>query len=314
MSLDTITTVYSYRFPEIRGLIDELVNPFPHEVFLSATEPPGNLDNFHEPIVDKIIDFYSDFVLNLKDFKFRYPTSGSEEGIREVFTKLQTDRIKEIYVFEGEYEGYKAVAETRGIKTIEVPYNQNPNKLKQGYWFLSNPSARDGNIIPNEKIMNICDAGHQLFYDMAYLGSTKQHEFDIDHENIFASVVSFSKPFGLFYDRIGFAFSKEAIPSLYGNKWFKSVLGLMIAEKVVDNLNPLDLYNKYRPMQENIIDSINQEFELGMKPSDALLLANINPEDTNKLTEQQKELIGKFQRGTGYRFCLTPYYRQRELE
>ena len=236
--LEAITTVYSYRFPEIRRLVDEATNPFPHEVFLSSTSPPGALDKFHEPIIGKVIGFYRDFAPHLKDFGFSYPTSGSEEGIREVMTDLRNHNIRNIYLLKGEYEGYKAVAETRKIEIVEVNPEINPKNLKPGYWFISNPSARDGNIIPNQFINDICEAGHKVFYDLAYLGSTKQHEFDISHENIFAAVVSFSKPFGLFYDRIGFTFSKEAVPSLYGNRWFKSILGLLIAEKIVDSLKP----------------------------------------------------------------------------
>jgi hypothetical protein len=155
-------------------------------------------------------------------------------------------------------------------------------------------------------IEDICEAGHKVFYDLAYLGSTRQNLFDVSHPNIFAAVVSFSKPYGLFYDRIGFTFSREAVPALYGNKWFKSILGLMIADKIVKRLRPGELYDWYRPIQENIISGINYEHGLGMRPSDALLLGY--RKDDSGLDDGQKEMISKFRRGAGYRFCLTPYY------
>ena len=310
--LEAITTVYSYRFPEVRRIITELTSPFPHEVFLRSTSPPGALDDFHEPVIDKVLEFHAASVPHLKDFGFRYPTSGSEEGIREVMTSLQAQGVKQIYVLEGEYEGFKAVGETRGMKTVEVKPDANPKSLEPGFWFISNPSARDGNIIPNQFIEDVCDAGHRVFYDMAYLGSTRPHEFDLSHKNIFAAVVSFSKPFGLFYDRIGFTFSREEVKSLYGNKWFKGILGLMIAEKIVEELGPTELFDKYRPVQEGIIAGINQDFGLGIRPSDALLLGYLTNADAEKLDPEQKEMIARFKRGNGYRFCLTPCYIKEE--
>lgn len=309
-SLEAITTVYSYRFPEVRKIVSDLTNSFPHEIFLRSVEPPGALDDFHEPIIDKIVKFYADQVPELGSFNFRYPTSGSEEGIREVMTKLQTQGVRQIYVFKGEYEGYRAVAGTRGIEAVEVDLNLDPKKLTPGYWFLSNPSARDGNILPNYLVNDICEAGHQVFYDLAYLGSTKYNEFDLSHQNIFASVISFSKSYGLFYDRIGFTFSREAVPCLYGNKWFKSILGLMIADRVVSELKPGQLYDKYHTLQEKIVSSIRKDTGLPVRVSDALLLAWL-PEEV-KLDEAQKDSIRRFKRDTNYRFCLTPYFLKSE--
>lgn len=310
--LKAMKTVYSYRFPEVRDLITELTNPFPHDVFLESTSPPGALDDFHDPVIDKVLALYADSVPDLRDFGFRYPTSGSEEGIREILTLLQSQGVENIYVLRGEYEGYKFVGETRCIDTVEVDAQTNPRNLEPGYWFISNPSARDGNIIPNKVIDDVCEAGHQVFYDLAYLGSTRPHEFDLSHENIFAAVISFSKPFGLFYDRIGFTFSREAVPSLYANKWFKNILGLMIAGKIAEELDPAELYDKYRPVQEEIIDGINRDFSLGMRPSDALLLGHITNESAQALDPRQKEMISSFQREDVYRFCLSLYYLEHE--
>jgi len=310
--LKAIKTVYSYLFPEVRELISELASPFPHEVFLSSVKPPGALDDFHEPIIDRVLNFFGDSVPKLKDFKYRYPTSGSEEGIKEVMTLLQSKGVKKNYVLKGEYEGYSEVGKTRCIETVEVSNETNPKNLEPGFWFISNPSARNGNIIPNEYVEKICNAGHKVFYDLAYLGSTRQHNFDLSHENIFAAVLSFSKPYGLFYHRIGFTFSREEIQSLYSNKWFKNIFGLLIADKIVTSPSIKKLYEKYRPVQEKIIDGINNDFDLGMRPSDALLLGYLGGEDAENLNSGQREIISKFRRGDFYRFCLTPYYLEHE--
>ncbi len=198
---------------------------------------------------------------------------------------------------------------------MEVDPQTDPQDLEPGYWFISNPSARYGNIIDNDFITRICEAGHKVFYDLAYLDSTRPHLFDLSHPNIFAAVVSFSKPYGLFYDRIGFTFSREPIDSLYGMKmWFKNIFALMIAKAVNTELNAGEIYQKYRTVQEEIVAEINREHNLLMIPSDALLLGHITPEDAQSLDLQQLNMIKPFKRGDFYRFCLTPYYLERDPE
>jgi len=310
MDLKAITTVYSYYFPEVRQVIDEIVANYPHDVFLGSIEP--GLDNFHVPIIELYLSSYSGEIPHLKDFCFKYPTGGAEEGIREVLTFLQTRGVEKIYVFSGEYEGYKAVAETRRIDTVEVDFNEDPKNLEPGYWFLSNPSACNGNIIPNEFINRICEAGHRVFYDLTYVGLTREHRFDVSHRNIFAAAVSFSKPFGLFYYRAGFTFSREEIPSLCGNKWFKNIFSLLIVKELMGNMMSMGIVAKYKPLQEEIISEINRETGLGMRASDVLLLGYLTEQDAKKLSSEQLEAIKRFSRGNLYRFCLTPYFKELE--
>jgi histidinol-phosphate/aromatic aminotransferase/cobyric acid decarboxylase-like protein len=315
MTLEAITTVYSYRHPETRSIIDALLRDgFPHHVFLRATEPPGALDNFHEPILEQVLGFYRDDAPHLASFAHRYPTAGSEEGIREVMSRLALEGVRSIYVWRGDYEGYAAVAEQRGMATRVVELDTDPKQLAPGVWFLSNPSAIDGNIVPNEKVLAICEAGHRVFYDLAYLGSTRPHTFDLSHPSIFAAVISFSKTYGLFYDRIGFTLARSAVPSLVGNKWFKSIFGLMIAEAVVRNLQRGQLFATYRPVQESIVQTICRETGLALRPSDAFLLAHL-PEaqaDARTLPDKNSSELARFRRGNGYRFCLTPYFLRRD--
>ncbi|OGC07009.1 hypothetical protein A2230_08000 [candidate division WOR-1 bacterium RIFOXYA2_FULL_36_21] len=315
VGLKAITTVYSYRHPEARRVIDSVIKKgFPHGQFLRATEPTGGLDGFHDPVIDKVLNFYADDVPSMKTFSYRYPTSGSEEGIREIMTKLQYEGVQKFYVLEGEYEGYKTVGETRQMETVAVKEDVDPSSLKPGYWFISNPSARDGNIIPDDFIRRICDAGHQVFYDLAYMGSTAPHVYDLSHPNIFAAVISMSKPYGVFYDRIGFAFSRKPVSSLYGNKWFKSIFALMIADALVTQLQKGEIPAKYKPIQAEIIADINREYSLDLKPSDAFLLAYLKPEDTSHLSPSQVEMLAPFKRGNNYRLCLTRYFIERDTE
>ncbi|MEK6857095.1 MAG: aminotransferase class I/II-fold pyridoxal phosphate-dependent enzyme, partial [Nanoarchaeota archaeon] len=261
------------------------------------------------PILERIVNAYTPLIPALKEFTYKYPTPGSSEGIYKVIAKLRAKDVDKIYILEGEYEGYQNYAEDLGMKVIQVNLEKtNLSELEKGYWFISNPSAREGNIIPNETINKICNLGNKVILDLAYVGSTKKHEFDVSNKNIETVFLSMSKPYGVFRYRIGFTFSREPINSLYGNKWFKDPVRLLQGLKLAEEIPPGSLYNKYRPIQEEIIQDINKQFGLAIKPSDAFLLGHLDRE----VAEDKKELVKNFARGKGYRFCLTPYFEREE--
>jgi histidinol-phosphate/aromatic aminotransferase/cobyric acid decarboxylase-like protein len=310
--MKTITTVYSYYLPEIRELITDLTRQYPHDVFLRSISP--GLDDFHLPVIEKLIGAHQHDVPHLSQFPHRYPTAGSEEGIREYLTLLQSQGVGQIYVWKGDYEGYRETAKTRNITAVEVDYDCDPAVLHPGHWFLSNPSARNGMIVPREKVWAIAEAGHKLFYDLSYLGATGPSVFDLSHPNIAAAVVSFSKPYGLFYYRVGFTLSRNPIPALYANKWFKNVFGLLIAEKILDEIDQAKLALKYKAIQSDIVGRINRAFELGLSASDVFLLASLPATAAPHLDAERRAMIAKFKRGDWYRFCLTPYFEEHERE
>lgn len=307
---NAITTVYSYYMPEIRDIITRLTRDYPHDVFLRSITP--GLDNFHNPIIDKLVQRHATDVPALGQFPARYPTSGSEEGIREFMTTLQTAGVRQIYMWKGDYEGYRDVARTRGMETVEVEFDRNPADLKPGYWFLSNPSARDGVLVPRAKIDAVLAAGHKVFYDLSYLGTTAPTVYDVAHPNVAAVAISFSKPYGLFYYRIGFLFCREAIPTLVANKWFKNVYSLLVADAVMTEIDMEDLAHQYKTSQLAIVDGINADLGLGLRPSDVFLLAHLPAAEASHMNPGQRSLIERFRRGDGYRFCLTPYFLQLE--
>lgn len=305
-----ITTVYSYYMPEIRALITDLMREYPHEIFMQSISP--GLDDFHQPVIDRLIAAYRSDVPHLAQFPYRYPTAGSEEGIREYLTLLHNKQVERIYVWDGDYEGYRAVAETRNIGTVAVAYDTDPATLAPGYWLVSNPSARNGMIVPDEKVRAILEAGHKVFYDLSYVGATPPHVFDVSHPNVHAVALSFSKPYGLFYYRIGFTFCREAIPALYANKWFKNIFGLLVADRVVTRLDRAALVKKYQAVQAGVVAEINEALALGLSASDAFLLAKLPASAAARLHPELQEMIGRFRRGDWYRFCLTPYFQEYE--
>lgn len=329
-------TVYSYFLPEVRPLVAEVDRIPKGKLFLTQTSPeeaqallaPLNLhpmleipatergkldlDMLHEPIIDSIVRAYSASIPHLADYLSRYPTNGSSEGIFHKLNQIRNTGYSKIYILDGEYEGYQEYGKTLGIETEVVQPETNPRSLQPGFWFISNPSARDGNIIPNEFIKSICEAGHRLALDLTYVGTTKPYTFDVEHENIETVFLSFSKPYGLFRSRIGFTFDRQEIPSLYANKWFKNISNLLIALNVAQKIGPESLHQKYGPVQLAILDQINKDFALGIRPSDVYLLGYLPQEAADSLDRDLKALISQFKRGGGFRFCLTPYFEKRE--
>lgn len=339
--LNTLKAVYCYYFPEVRPVVDAvekaLSGPKAKDLFLTQTpieeareileplnfkpelEVPAteegkiSLDMIHEPIFDRVVSAYAKTVPDLKEYKWRYPTSGSSEGIYHVLSNLKKTEVSEIYVPMGEYEGYREYGKETGIITTEFDLEDiDPKKIKPGVWFISNPSASDGNIISNTTINSLCEAGHKVILDLAYVGSTKDYVFDVSHPNIQTVLLSWSKPYGLFRFRIGATFSRTSIDSLYANKWFKDIGRILLGLKVVEEIGPHKLHPVYKSLHEKIINQINADTGLGMRKSDALLLGHLKEEDIAKLDPEQIEMIKQYARGKGYRFCIEPYYEMEE--
>jgi len=334
--LKAMKAVYTYFFPEVRRLVhstDHLADDlfltttpvekaqkivdsldFRKRIIVPATlDEKVDLDTLHEPVINRIAEIYESVVPGISDFRNRYFTSGSSEGIFHALAELKAKGTDKIFTLAGEYEGYKEYGKTLGIETREVDLDRTRiSGLENGIWFISNPSARDGNIIPNETIKEICDEGHQVYLDLAYVGSTKAREFDASHENIPAVFMSFSKPYGVFRFRVGFTFAREPMDSLYANKWFKDIQRVLTAVKIAEEIGPKGLHERYEAKQSQIVRSLNQQYELNIQPSDALLLGNIPAIEISNLAESQRSLLAPYKRGNGYRLCLTPYYEELE--
>ncbi len=299
-----LKAVYAYYFPEVREVIDKIAAEYPHETFLKSVEP--GLDDYHRPVIESYLKHFENQVPDLKRFPFQYVTGGASEGIFHILSKIAAEQTKKpLYVLEGEYEGYAGYGMNLGLdfRTIKEPSDF--LKTEPGIIFISNPSARDGNIIENEEIIAACNAGHKVIYDATYVGLTSPYHFDLNHENVIAVITSLSKPFGLYYYRIGFTFTRFEMKTLEVNKWFKNILSLRIAKDVLDNIGETQLVDKYRTFQDDAIRKMEEELEISVNPSQAVLLGS-----TKKGTLPPD--FDKYSRQHNYRFCLTPYFLKKE--
>lgn len=311
-NLKAIRPVYTYYFPEIRRLVDTLVNPYPHEVYLKSVQP--GLDDYHLPVMDHYQKYYTSSLSGLEGFTYRYASSGSSEAIFHLLVYLKVNQpASPIYVLEGEYEGYQEYGANVGLKIQPVDLDKTvPQDLPRGYWFISNPSARDGGIIPNNLIQSLADAGHKIIFDGSYVGLTAPYRFDLTHPNIVAYLASLSKPYGVFYYRAGFAWTRFEVKTLYPNIWFKNIFSLILAEGIFNQFTPNYFYDKYSPFQKEVLNQIKEETGLSLTPSQVIFLANRKVSECRELEPEVIKVFEKFRRGPFYRFCLTPYYLEAE--
>ncbi len=333
-------TVYSYLFPEVWEIlwrveehvvldmyrvtgrysnVKDWLSPIFGECPLDYTVKDGieniDLDN-HETIMSRITEKYSEIIHPLKNFEHVAPGAGSSPLIFHLLAYLKGKGHNTINVLDGEYEGYGVYAFHLGMEVRKHKYFSGcfPDfKEEDTLWFISNPSARDGNIIDDVLIKNLCNKGAKVVLDLSYAGATHPHVYNVKHENIIAVLLSQSKPYGVFRFRMGgFLYTRKEVPSLYGNKWFKDPVRMLQSLKLIEDLGFHTLYRKYRPLQEEIISRINDEYGLNISVSDTLLLGYINPFMSGKILDPEKiVLIEPYKRGPGwYRFCLTPYFEE----
>lgn len=326
-SLEAMTAVYTYCFPEVRPFLRrcESLDPSLYKISATAAEasaaiaPLGlspaldipvtkrgwaDLDELHVPVLERMVKAYSSHVQGLTSFENRYPLSGSSPGIFHLLAELKASGTERIYTLAGEYEGYGAYARAVGIENHVVDLDEMAlDTLAPGVWFCSNPSARDGRWLPEGFIDQLCELGHRVVLDLAYVGLTAPHRLDVSNPQVIAVLVSLSKPYGVFRHRIGFLVTRYELPSLYATKWFKDVGRLLLGLSLVEAFPPGTLHSLHQHTQARIVDSLNYRHGLDLQPAPVLLLATTSSPDPD---------LHPFRRSDGYRLCLTPYFEAME--
>lgn len=294
-------------------------------------------DKMHEDFFKTWLQWSSPISpINAEDFKYQYPTAGASEAIRTIIDEYG-NRAREkkidpqIFLFNGEYEGYQAFADAAHINVTKVnrsDWHEMVDKVaaaskdKPVQIYLSQPSAIDGNVWPDyDKFMHELAKKApkaEVILDLTYVGCVpKEFKVNTDHPNIQAITFSLSKPMGAYYDRIGgvLAKAKEGsdptrgpYPSLFGNMWFKNLTSMKIGTQFMKDHGVFDMPRKYAPIQQKAMERVssnsNGEFP-ALKPSDVYLLA------TTEMPKQPGDLARYLERVDAdgkpqLRICLTP--------
>lgn len=289
------------------------------EEFLSMYQEPWTQkqDAMHEAYFDAWVKF-SEPVLTMGSFPHQYPTAGASEGIFKLMSEYVSQQYAKgnkphIHMFEGDYEGYSAFANSLGIEITKHRIDDwrlvSGRMVAEDQFWISTPSAIDGKVWEHwdDFILLMLNEAPltQIIPDLTYIGSVSEnYNIDVSSTNITAFVMSQSKPMGGYYHRVGGVFSRNPCLSLFGNKWFKNLQSLAWGTRMLSEYKVHDLPNKYSPIQEEATRYVSDRLGIDLKPSPVMLLATGNPQQAT--TELLKSLV----RGTGetsiIRLCVSP--------
>ena len=291
----------------------------------------GKQDALHEAFFDAWHDWSKPVVdLDRANFPFYYPTAGASEAIRQIIFDAAANSLRftptKIHFFEGEYEGYRAMAEAAGLK-VEVhprdgangwhtPFggrlNRVGNRLRQNdLFFISQPSAIDGNVWKdfNEFIDKM--PANSVVADITYVGAVPEsaiHErFNLNAPAIRNVVFSLSKPFGCYYDRIGGVWSRTEDLGLFANKWFKNLTSLALGTRLLERNGVFDFPAHYAPLQAEAVGKVSEALGFRFTPSDVYILANHHLDEDFRSSAEQHALADYLTRSGKLRLCVTPY-------
>lgn len=269
-------------------------------------------DRFHEDFFDAWHSWSRPVVdIDPRRWCYRYPTAGASEGLRHLIYDhaARTLRMGTIHVFQGEYEGFRAMAEAAGLRVVEhqrddenvskVVASVGPNDI----FVISQPSAIDGNVWRgfNDFIETMPD--DSVLVDLTYVGavprSAIQDTFRLNAPSIRNIVFSLSKPFGAYYHRIGGVYARKEDAGLFGNRWFKNLTSLALGTRLIQSTHVFEIAEHLAAFQADAVLRAGAALGVQLEPSDVSILATGNPTSDGKM-ESYLTRAGRM------RVCLTP--------
>jgi len=250
----------------------------------------GKQEAYHQAFFDRWHDWSAPLLrLDRRLFPYTYPTAGASEALRHLIydygNRARAENfMPEIHIFAGDYEGYRAYAEACHIKLVahrRRDWQQAAHDLPPTALFcLSQPSAIDGNIWHDANAFLAALSARsempRVIMDMTYVGAIPappEEKFDLNCPAIRHVVFSLSKPFGVYYDRIGGVFCRETDLGLFGNMWFKNLMALQLGCVLMERHDVFDLPAKYRALQATQTLLTGTALQASLKPADVFLLA-----------------------------------------
>lgn len=275
-------------------------------------------DGYHQEFFDRWISWSTPVVdFDADTWIYQYPTAGASEALRHLIYDLAARhrRTPRIHFFEGEYEGYMKMAEATGLKWIEHSRPEGEGSdtdldIKsivhsmdaEDLFFISQPSAIDGNVWGEYQDFINAMPANSVVVDVTYVGAVQEDaikkRFDLNARSIRNIVFSLSKPFGVYYDRIGGIFAREEDPGLYGNLWFKNLTSIMIGSHLMATHGVFDVPNRLRPIQLQALENVGLNLGMKLQPSQVVLLGHAPIDQTDLLSIYLK-------RGRRARICVT---------
>ena len=293
-------TVYGIYYPETRRIVDELWASRPHEWY--ERNYTGRQDPMHRPCLDRWRAWVTEAGVELGNrYPHEYPTAGASEAIHALLAQHLAAGGRRIHVLEGEYEGYFHVATALGLEVIKHPRSGIGKVTPGDQLWISQPSAIDGNVWSGfDALCDSLPAGVQVVVDLTYIGAVADlPKTLLDREPVTAVLWSLSKPFGVYYHRVGGLVSRAEVPALRGHHWFKNLFSMNLGERLMAAHPARDLPSRYRATQRDAIEQAKKQGELpaSARPSDVVMLAHAPLEGG---------AFAEFRRAEALRFCMSP--------
>lgn len=307
-------TIYSLYYPETRKVVEALWAERPHHLYERPHEK--RQDAMHGPFLDRWRAWSAEAgVVMGSGFESEYPTAGASEGIWALITHIATTSkcAARVHVFEGEYEGFKYLAEAACLEV--VTHFRDPDAFqvslgdaREGDWFLlSQPSAIDGCVWEGfDGFLDFVeDTPLRVAVDLTYVGAVaRDYRIALDRASVHVVLASLSKPFGVYYHRVGAFFSRAPVLSLHGNLWFKNLFSIALGERLMRTYGARELPGRYQDVQRRALE---RAIEAGdcppdVVPSDVVLVGHARRpgrgEDEYLRAQEPDEFV--------LRYCLTP--------
>lgn len=333
------TTVYSVVWPDTEALVRACLTQ--DTDLLLERHRQAHLksqDGMHLSFFEAWRTFAEPAVSGLDQFPEMYPCNGSSEAIREIIHEAAWQE-ETLIVFEGEYEGYEAIAQAQGTPVLRVARERWRETLqawllagppwRKAQWWISQPSALDGN--PWEDFHAWLDGcqqfpGLRVWVDLTYVGRARLTEriFRYGVPPVVAGIVfSLSKVMGAYYRRIGGCLARQPVQGLWANRWFKHLDSLLLGERWLQaHSNALEEGQRYALLQRQALDRALDQLDGAGRWRDAgvhwqasavpLLMHARTPGrvDLSRLTPLQQQAWQAAGRGpegrASRRLCLTP--------
>lgn len=305
--MDVTRTVYGVTFPETRRIVDALWAERPHQWY--ERNYTKRQDSMHEPCLARWRAWAGAAGVSLGEgFRHEYPTAGANEAIHALLAHHATHGGKRIHVFAGEYEGYTYAATAFGLTLVVHARDDHRRSLlaeagRGDQFWLSQPSAIDGNLWDGfaefRDWLAAALPGIGLVVDLTYVGAVPiACTIELGAEPVSAVLWSLSKPFGVYYHRIGGLLSRTEVPSLHGHLWFKNLFSIHLGERLMETHPARELPARYQPVQARALERAQAAglVPRAAMPSHAVMLAHAPAEPA----------FLEYARGPGLRFCLSP--------
>lgn len=306
-------TIYSICYPPTKQLLEQFLKESDFSDMYSQTWSKKQ-DAIHHLFFEEWAKWVAPRFQYGSDLKEFYPCAGSSEAIREQLAFLSSQH-KTLVVFEGEYEGYEAIALALSMPVLKLNRQRTAEELlldlqsldpRKHAFFLSQPSSIDGNFwaLFDVFMQKLASMNVPVYLDIAYIGASLQaSKLDVSmYPNIEGIFFSLSKSFGVYYHRIGGVLLKHKNPLLYGNCWFKNILSLNYGAYLMNKL-PIGFYDEVlRNCQREIVANLNSLADSKFLASDVFLIATTT---YNQDLDWHRELQRNFAL-RHLRVCISP--------